>query len=581
LEDVLGQLVERAREVLDTEGGLRRLVAANQTIISGLALPKVLRHIVTAACQLVRAQYGALGVLAPAGNGLDEFVYVGFDERTAASIGHPPEGKGLLGALIDEPRPVRLERLADDPRSIGFPPGHPPMSAFLGVPIRVRGELFGNLYLTEPASGRFTADDEELALAVAATAGIAIENARLYERAERGQEWLSASAEITRQLLTATGDEPLALIADKVRQVADADLATVVLPDEGRTRIRVEVASGRGSDEVTGMVEQLAGTLADLAFNTGHPAAVENAAESPRPVHLSQVIAAGPVMVLPMVGSAGVRGALCVARLAGRRPFDEAELGMGMTFATHAALSLELADAREDQQQMLLMQDRERIARDLHDHVIQRLFATGLTAQGAAAASASAEQSARLSRVVADIDETIDQIRTTIFQLRGALLDHPASVRRRVLDVAAAGAPLLGFKPRVRFHGPLDLAVSEDLAADLLAVLREAISNAARHAGARRVELALSAADNELVVEVVDDGRGLGASTRRSGLANLARRAQRHGGTFEVSAAGFDVVGDLSADQTVGDRPGDASTTAGPAARPGPGTRLRWAVPLT
>jgi transcriptional regulator with GAF, ATPase, and Fis domain len=179
LDQLLGQLIERAQEVIATQGRLRGLLHANQLIVGDLALPTVLRHIVEAARELVGARYVALGVISPDG-GLAEFVHTGMPDDAVERIGHLPQGKGLLGALIEDPHPIRLRRITDDPRSTGFPPGHPPMSSFLGVPIRLRDEVFGNLYLSESTRGEFSAEDEDLMKALAATAAVAIENARLY-----------------------------------------------------------------------------------------------------------------------------------------------------------------------------------------------------------------------------------------------------------------------------------------------------------------------------------------------------------------------------------------------------------------
>jgi signal transduction histidine kinase len=558
LEQLLTQLIDRAQDVLLAQGRLRGLLTANRMIVGDLALPVVLRRIVAAACQLVHARYGALGVLAPGGRGLEQFVHVGLDEQAASRIAHLPQGKGLLGALIDDPRPIRLRRLSDDPRSTGFPAQHPPMDGFLGVPVRVRDEVFGNLYLTEPESGEFSAEDEELIAALAATAGVAIENARLFAQAQHRQEWLAASAEITRQLLSVTGEEPLRLIARKVRAVADAEVATVVLPTSDGKRLMVEVASGQGADELTGMTYPIEGTLASLAFESGQPVLVGDVGESTHEVHLSHAVPVGPVMVLPLIGTARLRGALVVGRLSGRTRFDDAELDMATTFANHAALALELADARADQQRMLLLEDRDRIARDLHDHVIQRLFAAGLSVQAEASTSPVEDRAARLTRVVEQLDETIRQIRTSIFQLRGPLAPATANVRGRVLEIVAGVSELLGFEPSVRFSGPVDIMVPADAIDDLLAVTREALTNVARHAHAGRVELELLADSAQLTLQVVDDGIGIGDSDRRSGLANLAQRADRHGGTLRLTTAG-------------------ESTSHIPDGR---GTRLLWTIPL-
>jgi GAF domain-containing protein len=323
---LLSQLVARAQDVMAAQARLRGLLGANRAIIGDLALPVVLRRIAQAACQLVNARYGALGVLAPAG-GLEEFIHVGMDEETVDRIGHLPTGKGLLGALIDVPRPIRLRRIADDVRSVGFPDGHPPMSSFLGVPIRVRDEVFGNLYLAEPAAGEFTADDEEVVTALAATAGLAIENARLFEQARKRQDWLQASTQVTRQLLSAEGEEPLQLIARQARQIADADIVTVVLPTPTGQRFMVEVASGARADDFTGMSYPVHNTLVELVSTTRRPVLIADVtAQSTYHVHLSELLSVGPVMVLPLIGTHDVRGALAVGRRHGRHRFEDADL---------------------------------------------------------------------------------------------------------------------------------------------------------------------------------------------------------------------------------------------------------------
>jgi GAF domain-containing protein len=277
LDQLLAQLVDRAQEVMAAQNRLRGLLRANRVIVGDLALPAVLRRIVAAACELVDARYGALSVLSPVG-GLDEFVTVGIDEETAARIGHLPEGKGLLGALIDDPRPIRLSRIESDPRSVGFPEHHPPMSSFLGVPVRVRAEVFGNLYLTRDDDQEFTEDDEELVASLAATAGVAIENARLFEEARRRQDWLAASAEITQQLLSNQGEEPLRVIARRVQQVADADAVNVVLPTQDGRRLMVEVATGVGADQLTAMSYPVDNTISKLVLDSGRPELMDDSA---------------------------------------------------------------------------------------------------------------------------------------------------------------------------------------------------------------------------------------------------------------------------------------------------------------
>lgn len=540
----------------------RGLLRAGLSLAGTHSLPVVLRQIVEAACELVHARYGALGVVDPAG-GLEQFVHVGFDEDTVADIGHLPEGRGLLGASIADPRPIRLRRMAADPRSSGFPDGHPPMTSFLGVPVRVGDEVFGNLYLTERQGGEFTAEDEDLVSALAITAGVAIQNAQLYEVAQRRQDSLQAFNEVTRQLLAADGEEPLRLIARQSMRIADAEIVTVVLPTADGQRLMVEAAAGEGADELTARSAPIEGSLAGLALDSGQPVLVGDVAKDQRylDLRLSEIMPVGPVMVVPFGGSKRARGALIFGRPIGRRPFAEADLEMATIFANHAAVALELADARADQQRIVLLEDRDRIARDLHDHSIQRLFAIGLTVQSVARGQDDPARLARLGRVVDDIDETIRQIRTFIFQLRGPLGPTTGTVRARLLGKAAEVGQLLDVAPQVRFTGPVDSLVPESMVDDLVAVLREALTNVARHARAGVVEVELTATTSKLCLEVTDDGVGIGQTARRSGLANLRERAKRRGGSLVLTDA----------------RSHSATALVAPV---GAGTHLSWTVPL-
>lgn len=560
LNELLRQLIDRAQDVVAVQGRLRSLLRANQAVMGNLSLPVVLRQIVEAACELGHARYGALGVIDP-GGGLAQFVHVGIDNETALRIGHLPEGKGLLGALIDDPRPIRLTTMTDDPRSVGFPANHPPMKNFLGVPVRVRDEIFGNLYLAERIDGDFTPEDEELISALAGTAGVAIENARLYEEARRRQEWLQASTEVTRQLLAVEGDDPLWLIARKALKIAEAEIVTVALPTVDGQRLIIEVAAGVGADELLALTYPLENSLVGRALSSRKPILVGDVGqdEPPEPQNFSNLFRIGPVMVLPLGVSQRVLGALVIGRRRGEHRFDEADLEMATMFANHAALALELADARTDQQRIAMLEDHERIARDLHDHVIQRLFAAGLTVQSVASGLGSTDpRVARLSRTVTDIDETIRQIRTSIFQLRGPLGPETGTVRARLLTVADEVSQLLGFQPDLRFTGPVDAVVPDRVLPDLVAVLREALTNTARHAHASRVSVDVMASTTELSIIVIDDGLGIGHSKRRSGLANLRERAQQFGGSLTLDKG--------------------ATNSAQPSQE---GTRLQWKIPLT
>jgi signal transduction histidine kinase len=355
---------------------LRQLLDAVLTVGSDLDLPAMLERIVQAAVDLVDARYGALGVLDDARARLAQFITVGVDDETHAAIGHLPEGHGILGLLIVDAKPLRLPDLREHPDSYGFPPHHPPMRSFLGVPILVRDEVFGNLYLTDKTSAEvFTDVDEELVVGLAAAAGVAVENARLHARV----------------------------------------------------------------------------------------------------------------------------------------------------------------------QELALLEDRERIASDLHDSVIQRLFATGLSLQGAAGLIRTNPAAAadRVEGAVDDLDLTVKQIRSTIFGLEPMGRARQSGVRSQVLDLVQDVGPALGFEPTVLFDGPVDTATPEGLAGDLLATLREALSNVARHARASRVDVAVTVDDATLVLRVADDGVGPPApdGPRGHGLDNMAARAARRGGSFDIRTA--------------------------------------------
>ncbi|HVE30924.1 MAG TPA: GAF domain-containing protein, partial [Mycobacteriales bacterium] len=443
LDQLLAQLVERAHEVMATQGRLRGLLRASQMVTRDLTLPAVLRRIVEAAQDLVGARYAALGVISPTG-GLAEFVHSGMPEDAVARIGHLPEGKGLLGALIEDPRPIRLRRIASDQRSAGFPPGHPPMSSFLGVPIRIRDEVFGNLYLAESTKGGFSDEDEELTLALAATAAVAIENARLYESATSRGEWLQAIAAITRGVLSAEPEDAgdsLELIARTSLRIAGADLVTVVLPG-GPDELLIEVAVGSGADGLAGTRLPMSGSLSGQVFSTGTPLrqSVGDAGSTPRPD-----LDLGPVLAVPLHGSRRVHGVLWAARRRGRSAFGAEEVEMAAGFANQAALAIELAEARAEQQRAVMLDERERIAADLHDHVIQRLFAAGLSLQSTAGTLRAGEAADRILATVDDLDATIRQIRTSIFQLQQLPQTRAPGLRARLLDVATDLTPVLGF----------------------------------------------------------------------------------------------------------------------------------------
>ncbi len=549
LEGMLARVMQLTQEVVSMQRRLEALLDANRSIVGDLDLGTVLRRIVSAARDLVDAKYGALGVISQERQGLEEFVYVGIDEEAARRIGSLPEGKGLLGVLIEQPEPVRTADLSQHLRSVGFPEHHPHMDAFLGVPVRVRDEVFGNLYLTRDNGRPFTAEDEELVLALAATAGVAVENARLFAEGQRRQRWLQTSAEVTRAMLAADAESPQQLIARSVREVAEADLAAVIEPVPERHEVTVSRAEGSGAEKIRGITYSAEGTYSEEVLRTGEPMRITDArhpsGDSDRFIHLSRHVDVGPVMLLPLLG-AGTRGLLFVARGTRAKPFTNGDLQAALAFSQQASLAWELADARADRQKVVVLEDRARIARDLHDHVIQQLFAAGLSLQ-AVASSLSAPEAARLAQVVEDLDSAIKQIRVSIFQLRPTSTGLRAAILKVVEDTRAG----LGYEPQLSMHGPLDTAADSGLSEDVVAVVREALTNVARHAGATAVALEVSVVAGQLQVSVSDNGCGMGDG-RHSGLANLASRAEARGGQMRLA------------------NPED-----------GPGTVLFWSAPIS
>jgi GAF domain-containing protein len=532
LDQLLAQLVERAREVMGTQGRLRGLLRASQMVTGDLALPTLLRRIVEAGRELLGARYAALGVIGPDGQ-LAEFIHVGMDDETVARVGRLPEGKGLLGAVVEDPRPIRLAAIADDPRSSGFPDEHPPMGSFLGVPIRVRGVVFGNLYLTECRHGEFSAEDEQLALALAATAGQAIDNARLYEKARKQQDWLGASGAIMRELLASRSGRPLELIAAHTLELADADLVTVLRP--AGDRLRIEVAVGEGADVLEGSLIDVDGTMSGQVFTSGAPVVAswidrQSRLEGPAPLRIDL----DAVLVVPLTGAGEVSGVLTAARKIGRPGFTGDDLEMAAAFAGQASVAIELADARAEQQRNELYDERDRIAAELHSDVVQRLYAIGLSLQTTAGAARSEVVARRVRTAIADLDAVITQVRETVFRLEDVLPRPTASVHDRVLEVLSEVGEELRLTASTEFSGKLDTIEPEELADELITALREGLRLIARHTGAGSVRVAVRSGAERLSVVLAHDGSGMLDRTPEAELARLVEPARRRGGVSEV-----------------------------------------------
>ena len=519
---------------LVAEYQLRALLEANRTIVGDLDLATVLRRIVEAAVDLVGATYGALGVVGEDGS-VEEFVHVGMHEDAVATIGHLPEGRGLLGLVIQEQQVIRADDLTTHVGSVGFPAGHPPMRAFLGVPVRVRDEAYGNLYLTRGEAEPFTDQDDEKSCRRWPRRRASPSRTRGCSR-RRGCARSGAlpPPRSPGGCSPATRVRVLRLIARQVHALAAADLTTVVVPVD--TELLVAVAEGRDAAGIEDARYAASGTLSEHVLQSGTPVRLDDAEDTTsvdgRTIYLTGQIRVGPVMVLPLLGREDVRGTLVVMRGPHSRPFTGVDAEMATTFANHASLALELAEARRDQQRVLLLEDRARIARDLHDHVIQQVFAAGLMVQATASRLPDASAVAALQEVVGNLDEAIKQIRVSIFRLQPPV---PGGLRAAVMDVVADVQPGLGIDPRVDLDGPLDSVATADLVSDVTAVVREAWANVARHASASTVVLSIHATTARLTVTVSDDGSGVGEPSRRSGLDNMRERAETRNGSMVIA----------------------------------------------
>lgn len=532
LRELLLEVQDRIEQIVEGRDRLDGLIDAILAITSGLKLDATLRAIVHTAAELVDARYGALGV-----RGYDhrlvEFVYEGIDEETRHLIGSLPEGRGVLGALIEEPKPIRLDDISRHPASVGFPLHHPPMRTFLGVPVRIRDEVFGNLYLTEKADGQpFSDDDEVLVQALAAAAGIAVDNARLFEESRTREAWTEATRDIGTQMLA--GADPamvFRLIAEEALTLmaGAATLVAVPLDDEAPAcevddLVIVEVA-GEISPAVKQMTVAVSGTSIGGVFHDRTPRRFDRldlAVDGP--------VEPGPALVLPLRAADTVAGVLVALRSADEQPFSDKQLDMMAAFADQAALAWRLATAQRQMREVEILTDRDRIARDLHDHVIQRLFAVGLTLQGAAPRARVPAVRESIYSSIDDLQEIIQEIRSAIFDLHAG--PSRATGLRHRLDKVIDQLAIPALHTTVQYTGPLSV-VDTVLANHAEAVLREAVSNAVRHANATSLAINVSVED-DVRVEVVDDGVGISGDITESGLRNLRQRADDAGGEFTV-----------------------------------------------
>ena len=508
------------------------LLDAVVAIGSDLDLESVLRRIIDTACAITEAKYGFLAVLGDDGR-ITDYVTHGMTAGQVAHIRQLPEAVGLLGEITHARGPVRVDAIAEHPGAAGFPRHHPAMHTFLGVPVRIGDHVFGNLYLTEKRDGRhFTSADAARVEALAGAAGYVIDNARAFALSEMRRKWVRASAQVSERLQSGDMRAALDLVVSGARAACEASLAVLVAPTPGGPP---DLLASDGTDGVD-VAEWLARWGDDLAL-----------LGSSTPLLVRPEEAAGTVVLVWMRTMIARRGVLLVRLPNGRGSIDEATAEMIRVFADQASMAFDRAQSVSDRQELLLIAERERIARDLHDVVIQRIFATGLQLQGLRGHVADPAVQSRLADAVADLDATIRDIRTSIFELNQR---RHGSLRAELADLAVGYTPILGFAPRLRTSGPVDTLVPDVVGQQMLSVLREALSNVAQHAGAQACHVRVDTDGETATLVVDDDGRGVHAERVESGLRNARMRAEERGGAMTV------------------------------AGRPEGGTRLTWRVPL-
>jgi two-component system, NarL family, sensor histidine kinase DevS len=512
-----------------------RLLETGLALAAELSLPAALQRIVELAAEITAARYGALGVLGRDGV-ISEFITTGVGDAERAAIGHIPVGRGILGVLIHDARPLRLHDIAGDPRSVGFPANHPPMRSFLGAPVTARGQVYGNLYMTEKAGGGdFDADDERALVLLASQAGVAIENAYLYEQAQDRARRLEAVRAITTAILAGTDSgEILGLVVGHARELVGADLATLALP-AGADQLVIAAADGLLSEELRGRTFPASGSVTGEVLRTGKAVALADASADDRIAQPIVRARLGPALFIPLAVRGRTLGSLTVANARDGPPLRAAAVQLVETFAEQAAVALEYARLRSELQRLAVLEDRERIAKELHDGAIQALFAVGMSLQGSALLAGDDDLRGRLQHAVEELDRVIRDLRNYIFGLR------PGILADRQLDQALKGlVEEFGQRTGVLAIAEVDPAAAAELtgrAGDVVQLAREALSNVSRHAQAATCRVSLYRDQDAVVLEIDDDGRGFDPATGTGtgqGLPNLRERAQSLGGRAEI-----------------------------------------------
>lgn len=517
-----------------------RLLESALVLSSDLSLPIVLQRIVEVAVSLTGARYGALGVVSSDGR-LGDFITTGITLEQRHAIGPLPVGKGILGVLIRDATPLRLRRIADDPRSVGFPAGHPPMTSFLGAPVKARGKVFGNIYLTEKqGAAEFDAEDEAALLVLATQAGIAIENARLYEEAQRRGRWLEALREISSAILAdADIDGVLQTIARRARELVGASTAIIVNPqgDAESGSLTIKVADGAHAEELRNLPVPMQGSVSGDVIQSGQTRILADSSKDTRTyqpmIALGQM---GPMVMVPLLARGRPFGTLAVANMIGGTVFDDQDVQLIETFAVQASVALEYGRTQRELKRLAVLDERERIGRELHDGVIQSLFSVGMGLQATAARSGDPQVESRVESAVGEIDRAIRDLRNYIFGLRPGLLAD-RQLEQAIEDLVTEFAEKSGVTAVADIDGTLAAELAPR-AADLVQLTREALSNVGRHAHASTCRVRIYRRNGEAVLEIDDDGRGfdLAAPHTGQGIPNLRDRVSAMGGRLDIQS---------------------------------------------
>jgi signal transduction histidine kinase len=529
------------------ESSFQGLVEAGIALSSELTLDALLQRLVETAAQLTGARYAALGVIDPSGAELERFLAHGIDPETHAAIGDLPRGRGILGVLIRDARLLRLHDIADDERSVGFPPNHPPMKTFLGVPILLRGIAYGNLYLTEKEAGAdFTEEDEEVVTLLASQAAVAIENARLYESSRAWARQLEYLEEITGAILTEI--EPtrlLDLIVERVGELLDARFVAVLLPDAEGGRIEISAADGEGADELVGYTLSVERTKAGRVLREGTSERVDSVLDDPETdPHLMRRIGARAGLWTPLVVRGAPIGVLLALDRRGPEPrFSDADMRLAQRFAARAAVAVDhsrrVAHTTVERIVSGQEQERRRLSRELHDETGQALTSILLGLKAIEETQGTDQFPAALAELRTLVVATLQDVRRLAVELRPKALDDFGLVPT-LERLTSTFEEQTGIATHLESRLP-ETRLPTEIETVLFRVVQEALTNVVKHARAQHVSVILQARAGRVVVMIEDDGRGFAGKGTQSGdgigLLGMRERIALVGGRLEVETS--------------------------------------------